>query len=93
MDKFRQTFMVNLLDNVFVSPRGNPVGIVLDGSQLNKVVTAQGMPKRLATVFGDDTAKALQRFAEQAEFLTTSSGDMAGKSCCKPNSTKSTEQC
>ena len=78
VDKFRQTFMVNLLDNVFVSPRGNPVGIVLDGSQLNKAITAQDMPKRLATVFGDDTAKALQRFAEQAEFLTTSSGDMAG---------------
>lgn len=74
---FRQKFMVNLLDNVYDTTKMNPVGVVLNGSQLLKAVDDIGAA-RLSAAFGADTAQALERFAQQASFLTTKGEGFAG---------------
>tara|TARA_R110002110_G_scaffold338849_1_gene549276 strand:+ start:369 stop:3380 length:3012 start_codon:yes stop_codon:yes gene_type:complete len=76
--EFKQKFMINLLDNVYDTTKMNPVGVVLNGKNLLTVIQKGSMPKRLAATFGDDTAQALERFAEQASFLTTKGEGFAG---------------
>jgi hypothetical protein len=55
----------------------NPVGVVLNGSQLLKAIDDVGAA-RLSAAFGADTAQALERFAQQASFLTTKGEGFAG---------------
>ena len=78
IETFKQRFMVNLLDNVFETPKGSPVGISLNGKNLLTAIQAEGMVSRINALYGPTTAKALERFAQQAEFLTTKTGTMAG---------------
>ena len=78
VDKFRQSFMQNILETAFVAPKGSPVGRAISGEKLLAIVSDKKMIPRLNAVFGPDLTKSLLRFAEKAEFLTTKSGTMAG---------------
>ena len=78
IETFKQRFMMNLLDNVFETPRGSPVGISLNGKNLLTAIHEGEMVSRINALYGRETAQALERFAQQAEFLTTRTGTMAG---------------
>ena len=78
VDGFRQKFMINLLDNVYDTTKIDPVGVILNGSNLLKFIREGGMPARMNAAFGQTTAQALEKFAEKAVFLTTGSGSFSG---------------
>ena len=70
--------MVNFLDNVYDTTKIDPVGVVLNGKNLLTAIQKGNMPSRLNAAFGPETAQALERFAEQASFLTTKGTGFAG---------------
>ena len=78
VEGFKQKFMINLLDNVYDTTKANPVGVVLNGKNLLTNIQKENMPSRINAAFGPETAKALERFAEQASFLTTKGDGFAG---------------
>ena len=78
VEGFKQKFMINLLDNVYDTTKANPVGVVLNGKNLLTNIQKDNMPSRINAAFGPETAKALERFAEQASFLTTKGDGFAG---------------
>lgn len=68
---FKQKYMINFLDNVYDTTAANPVGVVLNGKNILKALKKPGEISRLNAIYGPETTKALQRFAEKAAFLTT----------------------
>ena len=76
--QFKQKFMVNLIDNVYDTTKLDPVGVILSGENFLKAIKKEGMAARLNAAFGTETTLALERFAEQAAFITTGSGSFSG---------------
>ena len=78
VEQFRQKYMVNVLDSVYDTTKLDPVGVILNGENLLKVIKAPGSASRLNAAFGAETTQALERFAEKAAFITTGSGSFSG---------------
>jgi len=76
--KFKSAYMQNILDKAFVTGKESPVAAVLDGQKLLTFLQKEGQPAKIKSVFGSETAQALEEFAEKAAFLTTKPGQQGG---------------
>ena len=75
---FKSSYMQNILDKAFVTGKESPVAAVLDGQKLLTFIQKEGQTSKIKAVFGSETAKALEDFAEKASFLTTKPGQQGG---------------
>lgn len=75
---FKSAYMQNILDQAFVTAKESPVAAVLDGQKLLKFLQKEGQAAKIKSVFGSETASALEDFAEKAAFLTTKPGQQGG---------------
>ena len=76
--KFKSAYMQNILDKAFVTGKESPVAAVLDGQKLLTFLQKEGQAAKIKSVFGSETAQALEDFAEKAAFLTTKPGQQGG---------------
>ena len=75
---FKQSYMSNILDSMFVTQKESPVAAFLQGDRLAAFLQKEGQAVKIKEVFGKETAIALEKFAEKASFLTTESSQKAG---------------
>ena len=75
---FKQNYMSNILDSMFVTQKESPVAAFLQGDKLAAFLQKEGQAVKIKEVFGKETAIALEKFAEKASFLTTKSSQEAG---------------
>ena len=75
---FKQTYMQNVLDSMFVTQKESPVAAFLNGENLVKFLKKEGQVSKLNAVFGAETTQAIEKFAQKASFLTSKAGQEGG---------------